>query len=58
VNPITEVKQDVNLWNPICKILEEIYTESFDILYKQFAKEEMIPVAEESRKTDKDRRGN
>ena len=58
INPVTELQQDVNLWNPVCKILEEMYKESFDIFYKQFAKEEMIPVAEESRKTDKDKRGN
>lgn len=56
VNQFTELNQDVNLWNPVCKILEEYYKESFDILYKQFAKDEMIPVAELSRKTDKDRR--
>lgn len=58
INPGAELQQDVNLWNPVCKILEEMYKESFDIFYKQFAKEEMAPVAEESRKTDKDKRGD
>ena len=58
INPYAELQQDVNLWNPVCKMMEEVYKEAFDIFYKQFAKEEMAPVAEESRKTDKDKRGN
>lgn len=58
VNPITEFNQDVNLWNPTCKNLEDLYKESFDILYKQFEKAEMKNIAEMSRKTDKDRRSN
>jgi hypothetical protein len=53
---VTEFKQDVSLWNPVCKNLEEIYKASFDILYKQFDKDEMANIAKESRKADKDRR--
>jgi hypothetical protein len=58
VNQITELNQDVNLWNPVCKTMEEYYKEAFDILYKQFEKSEMVSVAELSKKTDKDRKGN
>jgi hypothetical protein len=53
---LTEFKQDANLWNPICKYLEEIYKDAFSILYRQFDKDEMKNIAKESRKADKDRR--
>ena len=58
VNQFEELNQDVNLWNPFCKILEEYYKESFDIFYKQFEKAEMANIAKDSRKIDKERRGN
>jgi hypothetical protein len=58
VAPMAELQQEVNLWNPFCKKMEEVYKESLDILYKQFDKDEMTSVANESRKTDKERRGN
>lgn len=53
---ITEFKQDVNLYNPICKNLEEIYKSSFGILYRQFDKNEMANIAKEARKSDGARR--
>ena len=53
---VTEFKQDVNLWNPVCKNLEEIYKSSFDILYRQFDKNEMANIAREARKSDGARR--
>lgn len=56
VNPYTELNQEVNLWNPICNNLVDLYKASFDILYKQFDKDEMANIAKVSRETDKNRR--
>lgn len=53
---ITEFKQDVSLYNPISKSLEEVYKSSFGILYKQFDKNEMANIAKEARKSDGARR--
>jgi hypothetical protein len=53
---VREFNQDVNLWNPFCKSLEEIYKESFDIMYKQFDKDEMAEISKVSKETDKNRR--
>jgi hypothetical protein len=53
---LTEFKQDVSLYNPICKNLEEVYKSSFGILYRQFDKNEMANIAKEARKSDGARR--
>lgn len=55
-NFITEFKQEINLWNPVCRNLEETYKSSFGILYKQFDKDEMANIAKEAKKSDGSRR--
>lgn len=49
---LVEFQNDVNLWNPMCRQLVEIYKDSFDILYRQFDKNEMANIAREARKSD------
>ena len=51
-----EMKRDVNLWNPMSKNLEDIYKGAFDILWKQFDKNEMKNVSKEAKKSDGARR--
>lgn len=53
---ITEFKQDVALFNPVCKGLEEIYKNAFNILNKQFDKNEMLNISKEAKKSDGSRR--
>lgn len=52
----TELKQEINLWNPTCKNLEGTYKGAFDILWKQFDRNEMADIAKEAKKADKERR--
>ena len=53
---ITEFKQDVSLYNPVCKSLEDVYKTSFETLYKQFDKNEMLNISKEAKKSDGQRR--
>jgi hypothetical protein len=45
-----ELTEDNNFWNPYTKLLEGVYTESLEMLWKQFDVNELRSVADEARK--------
>lgn len=49
---LEEMKEDPNLWNPVCKALEDIYQESMNTIWKQFDPSEIKAIAIESKKAD------
>ena len=49
---LAEMNEDVNLWNPMCKDLEDIYQESMNTIWKQFDPSELKSIAIESKKAD------